>query len=121
MPCPSSANTAAHSAVRGRGAACESRCSAIHPEIPQRGIEGLRPSLPGLQHLHGVVFAVILNPRKRVKELSSNFRLADPACSAATPAPRLSTVNSQLLTPSPSLAHPAAKSHFATRPCSRTS
>ena len=30
----------------GTGAACESRRSAIHPEIPQRGIEGLRPSLP---------------------------------------------------------------------------
>ena len=30
----------------GRGAACESRCSAIHPEIPQCGMEGLRPSLP---------------------------------------------------------------------------
>src|SRR5271156_185498 len=24
----------------GRGAACESRCSSIHPEIPQCGIEG---------------------------------------------------------------------------------
>src|SRR5580704_16719101 len=34
---------------QGRGAACELRCGAIHPEIPQRGIEGLRPSLPQRQ------------------------------------------------------------------------
>ena len=33
----------------GRGAACELRCSAIHPEIPQFGIEELRPSLPRYQ------------------------------------------------------------------------
>ncbi len=31
-----------HRAMVGRGAACESRCSAIHPEIPPRLIEGLR-------------------------------------------------------------------------------
>jgi len=30
-------------------AACESRCRAIHPEIPLCGIEGLRPSLPPCQ------------------------------------------------------------------------
>jgi hypothetical protein len=37
-------------ASHGRGAACESRSSAIHPEIPLCGIEGLRPSLPRRQH-----------------------------------------------------------------------
>jgi hypothetical protein len=36
-------------AIVGRGAACESPCRAIHPEIPQRGIEGLRPNLPRCQ------------------------------------------------------------------------
>ena len=30
----------------GRGAACESRCSAIHPDNRQRRFEGLRPNLP---------------------------------------------------------------------------
>src|SRR5271170_1534433 len=33
----------------GRGAACESPYRAIHPESPQCGIEGLRPSLPRCQ------------------------------------------------------------------------
>src|SRR5271168_784220 len=33
----------------GRGAACESPYRAIHPEIPQCGSEGLRPSLPRRQ------------------------------------------------------------------------
>src|SRR5271156_5369880 len=41
-------------ASHGRGAACESPCRAIHPEIPRCGIEGLRPSLPGRQHFRGV-------------------------------------------------------------------
>jgi hypothetical protein len=43
-----------HSAARlgfsSRGAACESPCRAIHPEIPRCGIEGLRPSLSRRSH-----------------------------------------------------------------------
>jgi len=46
-----SASTNPRTQILGKGAARELRCSAIHPEIPQRGIEGLRPSLPGRQRL----------------------------------------------------------------------
>src|SRR5277367_2501269 len=99
MPCPSSANTAAHPALQSRGSARESRCSAIHPEIPLCGIEGPRPSLPGRQHFHSAVLAVILNPRKRVKDLSSIVCVAHGAPahhsgSATTFNCQLSTVNS---------------------------
>jgi hypothetical protein len=44
----------------GRGAACELRCGAIDPEIPQRGIEGLRHSLPRRQHFRLASFLCAL-------------------------------------------------------------
>jgi len=47
--------TTSRSQILGRGAACESPCRAIHPEIRRRRIEGLRPSSPRRQHFrrHG--------------------------------------------------------------------
>jgi hypothetical protein len=42
----------------GRGVDCELRCSAIHPEISQRGIEGLGPSSPGRSGFRGAAVAV---------------------------------------------------------------
>jgi hypothetical protein len=39
---------------RSRGAACESPCRTIHPEIPLCGIEGLCPSLPRCQPVRTV-------------------------------------------------------------------
>jgi hypothetical protein len=48
--------------IHGRGAACESRCSAIHPEDRQCRLEGLRPSLPRCHARRGlaVAFACVL-------------------------------------------------------------
>src|SRR5271155_1334153 len=54
MPCP----PMPRSQIFGRGASCESRCSAIHPEIPQCGIERLRPSSPQCRPRASVVAVV---------------------------------------------------------------
>ena len=43
----------------GRGAACESPRTAIHPEIPRCGIEGPRPSLPQRQPRRGVALVFL--------------------------------------------------------------
>jgi hypothetical protein len=45
--------------IVGRGAACESPCRAIHPELPRRGIEGLRPFSPQRQLRRGRAFAFL--------------------------------------------------------------
>ena len=71
---------------RGRGAACESRCSAIHPEIPLCGIEGLRPSLPGRKHTRSAQLPIC---RSQTTSLPALRFIAGAALFALAPSCRL--------------------------------